>query len=86
LCRGISDCKNGYKPGTDIVKIRMVIVTNYYSILARWRKHFSQLLNVHGVDDFGQTELHTIERMVPEVIAFEDEMDIENLKRHITRY
>jgi hypothetical protein len=63
-----------------------VIVTNYYSILARWRNHFFQLLNVHGVNDFGQTELHTTERMVPEVSALEDEMDIENLKRDITRY
>jgi hypothetical protein len=43
-------------------------------------------LNVHGVNDFGQAELHTIERMVPEVSALEDEMDTENLKRHITRY
>jgi hypothetical protein len=64
----------------------MVIVTNYYSILARWRNHFSQLLNAHGINDFGQTELHTTERMVPELSALEDEMEIENLKSHVTRY
>jgi len=39
-------------------------------------------LNVHGVNDVGQTEIHTAERMVPEVSALEDEMAIENLKRH----
>ena len=82
MCRGISDCKNGYRPRTNIVKIRRVIVTNYHSILARWRKHFSQLLSVHGVNDVGQTKIHTAERMVPEVSALEDEMAIENLKRH----
>jgi hypothetical protein len=86
LFRGISNCKNGYKPRTSIVKIRRGIVTNYHSILTRWRNHFSQLLNVHGVNDVGQTELHATERMVPEVSALEDDMPKENLKRHITRY
>jgi len=33
-----------------------------------------------GLMIFGQTELHTTERMVPEVSALEDEMAIENLK------
>ena len=59
-----------------------MIVTNYHSILARWRNHVSRLLNVHGVNDVGQTELHATERMVPELSALEDEMAIENLKRH----
>jgi len=82
LCRGISDSKNGYRSRTNIVKIRRVIVTSFHSILARWRNHFSQLLNVHGINDVGRTEIHTAERMVPEVSALEDEMAIENLKRH----
>jgi hypothetical protein len=43
-------------------------------------------LKVHGVKDVGQSELHTTEQIVPEVSALEDEMAIENLKRHITRY
>jgi hypothetical protein len=30
-----------------------------HSILARWRNNFSQLLNVHGVIDVRQTEIHT---------------------------
>jgi len=33
------------------------LVTNSYRILARWRNHFSQLLNVHGVNDVRQTEI-----------------------------
>ena len=28
-------------------------------ILARWRKQFSHLLNVHGVSDLRQTDIHT---------------------------
>jgi hypothetical protein len=50
--------------------------------LARWRNHFSQLLNIHGVNDVRQTEVHAAEPLVPEPSAFEVEMVIEKLKRH----
>ena len=30
----------------------------------RWRNHFSQLLNVHGVIDVRQTEIHTAEAIM----------------------
>ena len=40
-----------------------------------------QLLNVHGVNDVRQTELHTAEPLVAEPIAVEVEMAIEKLKR-----
>jgi len=33
-------------------------VTDSHTMLARWRKHFSQLLNVHEVNDVRQTEIH----------------------------
>jgi len=41
------------------------MVTDFHSILARWRNHFSQLFNVHGVSDVRQTEIHTAEPLVP---------------------
>jgi hypothetical protein len=44
--------------------------------------HFSQLLNVHGINDIRQTEVHTAEPLVPEPRASEDKMAIEKLKRH----
>jgi len=47
-----------------------------------YRNHFSQLLNVHGVNDVWQTEIHTAGPLVPETSAFEVEMAIEKLKRH----
>ena len=59
-----------------------MIVTKYHRSLVSWRHHFSQLLNVHGVSDVRQTTLHTTERIVPDLSAFEDEMSIENLKGH----
>ena len=62
------------------------MVTDSHSILARWRKHFSQLLIVHGVNNVRQAEIHTAEPLVPEPRAFEIEMAIKKLKTQITRY
>ena len=50
--------------------------------MARWRKHFSQLFNVHGVSNVRQAEIHTAEPLVPETSASEIEMTIEKLKSH----
>jgi hypothetical protein len=46
----ISDFKNGYQPRTNMVENeKSDWVTNSHSILATWRKLFSQLLNVYAV-------------------------------------
>jgi len=50
--------------------------------LARWRKHFSQLLNVHGVNDVRKTEILTAKPLVPEPSASKFELAIERLKSH----
>jgi len=81
--RGISDFKKVYQPRTNIVKDEKGdLVADSHSILARWRNHFSQLLNVHGVNDVRQTEIHTAEPLVPEPSVFEVELAIEKLKSH----
>ena len=82
MYRGISDFKKGYQPRTNIGKDEKDdLVAESYSILARWRNHFSQLLNIQGDNDVGQTEMHTAEQPVPEPSAFEVELAIEKLKR-----
>jgi len=58
------------------------LVADSHSILARWRNHFSQLLNMHGVNDVRQTELHTAEPLVPESSALKFDLAIEKLKSH----
>jgi len=60
------------------------LVRNSHSILARWRNHCSQLLNVHGVNVIRQREIHIAEPLVPEPHPFEVKMAIENLKRYKT--
>jgi len=55
LYRGIKDFKKGYQPRTNVVKDKKGdLVTYLHSILAKWRNHFSQLLNVRGLKRLGR--------------------------------
>ena len=58
------------------------MVADSHSILARWRNHFSQLLNIREVNDIRQTEIHTAEPLVTKPSAFESELNIVKLKSH----
>ena len=52
LYRGITNFKKGYQPRTDTVKDDTDdLFADSHSIVARWRDHFSQLFNVHGVSN-----------------------------------
>ena len=82
LYKGISDFKKGYQPRTNTVNDeKSDLVTDCHSILAKWRNHFSQMLNVNGVNGIGRTEIYTAEPLVPEPSAFEFETAIEKIKR-----
>jgi hypothetical protein len=61
--RSIIDFKKGCQHRCNIVKDDLVAAS--HSIVARCRKYFSQLFNVHGVKDVGQTEIHTAEPLLP---------------------
>jgi len=52
-----------------------------HSILARWQKHFSQLPNVHWVNDVRQTDRHTDSRAPGAIpVPLEVEMATEKLR------
>ena len=53
-----------------------------HSILTSWGKYFSQLFNVHGVNDVRQTEIHSVEAPVPDPSAFEAEVAVGKLRSH----
>jgi hypothetical protein len=81
LCGGLHDFKKEYQPRTVIVKDEKGdLVADSHSIVARWRNYFSQILNVHGVSDVRQAEIHTAEPLVPEQSVLEVELAIEKLK------
>jgi len=78
LCRGIIYFKKGYHPRPNIVEDEQGdLVTDSHSILASWRNHLFQLLNVHGVNDVRQTEIQTTVTIVPEPRTLEVEMAFE---------
>jgi hypothetical protein len=82
LYRNISGLKKGYQPRTNGVRDeKFDLVTDSHSILARWRNNFSQLLNIHGINDVRWTEIHATELLVPEPSVFEFELGTEKLKR-----
>ena len=83
LHRGNNYFKKGYQPRTNTVKDdKGDLVADSHSILTRWRNYFSQILNVRGVNEVRQTEIHTAEPLVPVPSAFEVELAIEKLKIH----
>jgi hypothetical protein len=83
LYRGINEFKKGYQPRINIVKDdKGDLVADSQSILIRWRNYFSQPLNVHGVNDVRQTQIHTAEPLVPEPSASDSELAIEKLESH----
>ena len=53
------------------------MITNSNRILASWRNHFSELLNVLGDNDIRQTKIRTGESLVSELSDFNFEMAIE---------
>jgi hypothetical protein len=72
----------GYQPRTNIVNDEKGdLVTDSHSILASWMNHFSQLLNVHGINVVRQREIHTAEPLVPEQSVLEFEMAIGKIKK-----
>ena len=80
--RGISDFKKGYQVRTDIAKDEKGDLVADSNITLAWgRKHFSQLLNVHGVSEIRQTEIDTAEPLVPESSTFEFNVGIGKLRK-----
>jgi len=82
LYRWINEFKKGYQPRINIIQGEKGDLVRLQQYLARWRNHFYQLFNIHGISDVRQTEIHTAEPLVPEPSAFEVEIAIEKLKRH----
>ena len=69
MYRGINDFKKGYQARTNIIKGEKVdFVADSQNILARFRNHFSQLQTVF---DVRQTEIHTVDSLVPQPSACE---------------
>jgi len=82
LYRSISEFKRRYQSRTNVAKDgKGDLVADSHSILDRWRHNFSQLLQIHGVNDVRRTEIHTAESLMSEPSVFAFEMTIEKEKQ-----
>jgi hypothetical protein len=83
LYRGINEFKKGYQPRINIIMDENVnLLTDSQNILSRWKIFFNQMLNVHGVHDVRQMNIHTAEPLVPEPSLIEVEIAIGKLKSY----
>jgi hypothetical protein len=83
LYRGITECKKGYQPKTNLVwDERGDLLVDPQKILTRWMNYLSQLLNVQGPGSIMQTEIHTAEPFVTECSAAEVEVAIRKIERY----
>jgi hypothetical protein len=57
------------------------LLLDFHSILNRWKKYFSQLLNVHNVSD-RQIEVHMAEPLVPGLSHLKVEIAIAKFKKY----
>jgi hypothetical protein len=62
------------------------LLADSHGIFNRWKNYFSQLLNVHGINDIRKTEMHIAKPLVPKPSSFAVEVTIENLKRYVIIY
>jgi hypothetical protein len=67
--------KKGYQPRTKLVKDENDdLLADSHSILNRRKSYFCELLNIHGINDVRQTEVHVAEPIVTESSFFKAEL------------
>jgi hypothetical protein len=83
LYRGINEFKKDYQPRITNVTIKDEngnLIADPQSVLNRWKNLFKQVLNVHGVHNVRQMNMHMAEPLVPEPSLVEAEIVIRKLK------
>jgi hypothetical protein len=83
LYRDINEFKKWYQPRINIIKDENGnLIADPHNVLNRWKNFFNQVLNVHGVHDVRQMDIHTAEPLVPEPSLVEVEIAIGKLKSY----
>jgi hypothetical protein len=80
LYRGINEFKEGNQPRINIIKDENGnLLADPQNVLNSWKNFFNQVLNVHGVHDVRQMDIHTAETLVSEPGLVEVEIAVGNL-------
>jgi hypothetical protein len=83
LYRGINEFKIGYQPRINILKDEDgSLLADPQSVSNRWKNFFKQVLNIHGVQDVRQRDIHMSEPLVPEPSLVKVEIAIGKLRSY----
>jgi hypothetical protein len=83
LYRGINEFTKGYQPRINIIKDENGnLLADPQSVLNRLKNFFNQVLNVHGVHNVRQKDIHMAEPLVPEPSLAEVKIAIGKLKSY----
>jgi hypothetical protein len=83
LYRRINEFKKGYQPRINIIKDdNGILLADPQSAFNRWKNFFNQALNVHGVHNVRQMDVHTAEPLIPEPSLVKVEIAIGKLKSY----
>jgi hypothetical protein len=65
--RGINEFKKGYQHKINIIEDENGnLLADPQNVLNRWKHFFNQVLNIHGVHDVRQMDIHMAEPLLPE--------------------
>jgi hypothetical protein len=79
----MNEFKKGYQHTINIIKDENGnLIADLQNILNKWKNFFNQVLNVHGVHDVRQMDIHTAEPLVPEPSLVEVEIAIGKLRSY----
>jgi hypothetical protein len=83
LYRGINEFKKVSQPRINIIKVENFnLLADPQCVLNMYKNFLNKVLNVHGVHDIGQMDIHTAEPLVPEPSLVERKIDIAELKSY----
>jgi hypothetical protein len=83
LYKGVNEIKKGYQPRINIITDENGnLLADLQNVLNRWKHFFNQVLNVHGVHDVRQMDIHTAEPLVSEPSLVLVEIAIGKLKSY----
>jgi hypothetical protein len=83
LHRGINEFEKGYQPRINIIKDEKgCLLEDPHKVLNGCKNVFNQVLNVHGVHDVRQMDIHMAEPLVPEPSLVKVEIASGKFKRY----
>jgi hypothetical protein len=83
LYRVINEFKKGYQPRINVIQDENGnLLADAQNVLNRRKNFFNEVLNIHGVHDISQMDVHIAESLVPEPCLVEVKIAIGKLKNY----